>query len=225
MKKTFAAMLIIVLLTMCLTACKNSDDRKASTSNSNGTVSSSNGKGTVFDSNPQIDTSESEDSGLVFELIRDNNVGTYYYAVSGPGTNLDVNLEIPNSYDDLAVAAIGSKAFYDCKYLETVTFPNGLVTIGADAFSGCSNIRSISIPNGVTTIREYAFNKCSGLTKVTIPNSVTQIGAGAFQLCTSLSSIKFNGTVEQWNTIYLDSKWNYNVPAAEIICTDGTVFL
>jgi hypothetical protein len=54
---------------------------------------------------------------------------------------------------------------------------------------------------------------------------VTYIGARAFYECSSLTSITFEGTVVEWNAISKSDSWNDQVPATEVICSDGTVSL
>ena len=68
-----------------------------------------------------------------------------------------------------------------------------------------------------------AFAVCAGLTSVTIGNGVTSIGGGAFMDCLNLVSIKFDGTIAQWEAISLESEWYTNIPATEVVCSDGTV--
>ena len=85
------------------------------------------------------------------------------------------DLVIPSS-----VAVIGTRTFYCCSGLTSVTIGNSVTTIGQEAFLGCHGLTSITIPNNVTHIGYYAFYGCRGLRSVTIPNSVTYIGYGAF---------------------------------------------
>ena len=98
-----------------------------------------------------------------------------------------------------------------------------MTIIGNYAFSGCTGLTSIVIPDGVTSIGDYAFQNCTGLTSIVIPDSVTSIGERAFSYCKNLRSISFAGTVYQWNAITKGSNWKYEVPATEVICSDGTV--
>ena len=61
--------------------------------------------------------------------------------------------------------------------------------------------------------------------KLVHPSKAEFIGYSAFEGCTSLTNIKFEGTVEQWNAIEKCEDWNYNVPATEVVCSDGVVTL
>ena len=60
---------------------------------------------------------------------------------------------------------------------------------------------------------------------VTIPASTQYIESWAFADCTSLESITFEGTMEQWNWLYNYTTWNQNVPATQVVCSDGIVSL
>ena len=82
--------------------------------------------------------------------------------------------------------------------------------------------KEIVIPNGVLSIGGYTFYN-GMLTTITISKTVKEIGIWAFKDCTALTTIKFEGTVEQWNTIELGMEWNLNVPATEVVCSNGTV--
>ena len=103
---------------------------------------------------------------------------------------------------------------------------DGSVTrIANQAFGGCTGLTSVVIPDGINSIGVSAFESCFGLTSIVIPDSMTYIGGYAFEECWNLTSITFEGTIEQWNAITKDYEWNYNVPATEVICSDGTVSL
>ena len=65
----------------------------------------------------------------------------------------------------------------------------------------------------------------ANIQEVEIQDSVTSICSSAPSGCTNLTSITFEGTVYKWNQCYKGSSWNYDVPDAEVICSDGTVSL
>lgn len=80
--------------------------------------------------------------------------------------------------------------------------------------------------NGVSVVdMRSTFQNCNALTSIIIPNSITSIGKYAFSGCTSLTSITYTGTAAQWNVITKGTKWNKNVPATYVQCTDGQVAL
>ena len=130
------------------------------------------------------------------------------------------NITIPDS-----VTSIGVGAFNGCTYLRNITIPDSVTSIGWSAFAGCVSLTSIIIPNSVTSIGNYAFYLCTGLTSITIPNSVTSIGDRVFYGCEKLRSITFEGTIGQWNAITKGANWNQDVPATEVVCSNGKVSL
>ena len=130
------------------------------------------------------------------------------------------SIVIPNS-----VTSIGHYAFWACTGLTEINIPDSVTSIGLCSFVRCNGLTEVNIPDSVTGIGQSAFSGCNGLTEVTIGNSVTYIGEWAFRECTSLASIAYTGTIEQWNAIQFGTNWNQNVPATEVICSDGTVAL
>jgi hypothetical protein len=92
-------------------------------------------------------------------------------------------------------------------------------------FAACKNLTSIVIPDSVITIGYGAFDSCGSLTSVVIPDSMTKIGDEAFHNCESLTDIIFEGNVDQWSTISFGGRWNQNVPATHVHCTDGDAAL
>ena len=118
---------------------------------------------------------------------------------------------------------IADSAFQDCERMNSITIPNSVTSIGNYAFQYCDSLTSVDIGDNVTTIGYSAFQYCNSLTSVEIPDGVTTIGAWAFEYCLSLTSITFNGTVAQWNAIAKGDSWHPNVPATEVVCSDGTV--
>ena len=126
------------------------------------------------------------------------------------------SVEIPSS-----VTKIGKYAFMDCTSLSSVVIPDSVTEIGNSAFWECTSLASVSIPSSITQIGNGSFSWCESLESVSIPPSVTKIGNDTFCGCTSLSSVEFGGTVAQWQSVEKGDKWNDNIPATCVKCTDG----
>ena len=86
---------------------------------------------------------------------------------------------------------LGSRAFYNCSGLTSLSLPSGITSIGCEAFSGCSGLTSLSLPSGLTSIGYNAFSGCSGLTSLSLPSGITSIGGNAFSGCSGLTSLSF----------------------------------
>ena len=84
---------------------------------------------------------------------------------------------------------IANGAFYDCKWLTSVSIPYSVREIGCSAFRNCSSLRSITIPNSVKNIRYMAFANCKSLSSVTLEGVIDTVGDAAFNNCSSLESI------------------------------------
>ena len=84
---------------------------------------------------------------------------------------------------------LGSRAFYNCSGLTSLSLPSGITSIGWEAFSGCSGLTSLSLPSGITSIGNEAFSGCSGLTSLSLPSGITSIGSEAFSGCSGLTSL------------------------------------
>ena len=124
-----------------------------------------------------------------------------------------------------SVTSIGGDAFYKCNSLTSVDIGDGVASIGHRAFYQCGNLTSVALGNSLTSIGRAVFYKCSKLKSVVIPSGTTSIGYGAFSYCWDLASITFKGNVEQWKRLTKDVVMAYDVPASEVVCSDGSVAL
>ena len=146
--------------------------------------------------------------------IERRNGGTF-------NSNGDTNLEkvvFPKNLE-----TIGECTFIGCKDLTSIDIPGSVTDIGNSIFEGCINLKSIKIPNEVTKIGTRAFWNCSKLESIEIPQGVESIGENAFGFCSSLTTVNYNGTMEQWKKINIDSSNTDYLNKATIICTDGTI--
>ncbi len=143
----------------------------------------------AFVGNAEID-------GINYNIVTEAKTAEVIAKSSGSYSG-DIVIPATVEYDGVVcdVTSIGSKAFYNCSGLTSVTIGSGVTSIGDYAFDGCSGLTSIDIPNSVTSIGGGAFWGCSGLTSITIGNSVTSIGSSAFLYCTGLTSVTIPNSV------------------------------
>lgn len=181
--------------------------------------------------------------GLEFALNEDGAS----YSVVGKGTCEDTEVVIPDEYEGLPVTAIandamkkwggltavtipssiqtiGSKAFYACPDLVTLTIEEGgSLTIGDEAFYQCSSLISITLPEGVTEIGDRVFAYSTHISEVNFPSTLTKVGAQVFMNCKKLELISFAGTLAQWEAIEFDKTWRQTAAIARIFCSDQTL--
>lgn len=126
---------------------------------------------------------------------------------------------------------IGYGAFSTCTSLESIILPNTITTIKGKAFMGCNSLKSINFPEGLLYIggnNDYvmqsgAFESCTSLTKIDLPHSILGIGGYSFKGCSNLSTINYNGTIEEWRSVYKGSGWASGTNTSVVHCTDGDV--
>ena len=132
-------------------------------------------------------------------------------------------------YVDLScITSIGGFAFYGCKSLENINFPESITAINSNAFQGCSLLnKDINLPNltslgssafsttkikkvsnlgNITAINSLTFNNCTELTEFTDPISNCTYDSKCFTNCTSLTKINISDN-EKWfrNTFKSDT--------------------
>lgn len=87
------------------------------------------------------------------------------------------------------ITGIGRTAFQGMEKIETVSFPDSLLSIDYRAFYGCSGLRSVSLPSGVKSLGEESFSGCHGMKELLLPSGLTTVGAGAFAYCSKLETV------------------------------------
>lgn len=117
-------------------------------------------------------------------------------------------------------AKINDEAFYGLSKLQSVTFPNNIVSYGSYCFSVCGieqisfdnnkissssfstgmfkdcfNLRSLTIPSNVNIIGSLSLSNIS-VTNLDIPDSVREFGIQCFKSCVHLVSININSNSE-----------------------------
>ena len=119
-------------------------------------------------------------------------IGKFAFGYSG----LESVSYLGNKPNDISYWAFTSSPYGNCRLDETTPGMNittGHGTYGGlstDSFKNCKYLTSVTIPDGVNKIHEFAF-KSTALTSVTIPSSVTEIGMYAFR-DSGLTSVDFS---------------------------------
>lgn len=90
---------------------------------------------------------------------------------------------------------MGSKAFYNCPRLTSVSLGKNLKSIPNSAFEKCKSLTSITIPYKVTVIGKRAFYGCGKLKKIIIKSSkLKTIGENAVKGINKKAVMKVPGS-------------------------------
>ena len=168
-----------------------------------------NGKASEYAKNNSITFYEIPDSELYnYQVNSDSSLVITHYNGSG------LNVTVPETINGNTLYSLGSEAFFNNKYITSVTVP-GVVTnwgdyvfgncesltsaaisdgckdLGYSTFTGCTSLESVYLSNDLTSVPDYTFAGCTSLKSVNIPSNAEFIGNGAFNGCTSLESIVF----------------------------------
>lgn len=111
--------------------------------------------------------------------------------------SLNVPATVKYSEKALRITEIGSKAFYNCKKLKSVSIGANVKKIGKGAFEGCKNLKTVKMGNSVTTIGARAFMNCTSLTTVKTSKSLAFIGNKAFYNCKKLKAFTIGKYVKK----------------------------
>lgn len=98
-----------------------------------------------------------------------------------------VRRTIQGDYVNDRVELVGAYAFYGCKNLTSVEFPN-VIKVGNSAFYGCTGLKSVGFPALVQTGQSAFSNIGSNLTEVCFPSLVT-LGSYAFVVAYGLRKV------------------------------------
>lgn len=111
---------------------------------------------------------------------------TYTYTVQDDGTiavacqdPAIVTADIPAEIDGYTVSALAEDCFSGCTALETVTFPDTLVTFSNYAFRGCSALQTVTVPAQVTKIDSFVFEGCTALSEILVEEGNTSFTSDA----------------------------------------------
>ena len=148
------------------------------------------------------------------------------------------------------VQVIGAGAFYNCKWLEAVTFncdsalvigvvdPDATATVSSGAFAGCFNLKEVDLPKTTAQIGKYTFYGCSSLKTVnfgtvtnvggvvSVDSSLTVIHDVAFYNCGSLQNLIIPNTVTAIGEYAFAMSTGYTSLLTEVVFeTEGTDYL
>ena len=117
------------------------------------------------------------------------------YMADTPPEDGEIPLDERNSY-------LGTAAFRECGFLESVKLPKSLLSIGEEAFCDCWNLERVTIPASTMVIGPRAFQGCINLYRVRLGKALEAIGEDAFDDCESLGSIVVPaGTAGRFRTL------------------------
>ena len=165
-------------------------------------------------------------------ILFNKNITEIYSFPPGKSKELDEYV-IPSS-----VSNIREYAFSSCSF-KSVFMPDSIIKISAFAFSSCKYLNKIVLPESITFIEEYAFYNCKSLTGIKIPSKITTINTGVFSYCSSLKGVEFpaklthicghsftdcdsltdvyyNGNIEDWSNINIESYNNEYLLKAQV---------
>lgn len=131
-----------------------------------------------------------EADGLYFTIISPKDLTV---SVDG-AVNKDMDkIVIPQTVvyknKTLTITRVGSEAFKSYKNLQSISFPNTMLSIGESAFEEDELLADVVLPDSLLRIGSNAFSDCSSLESIKIPSNVTKIGYNAFEGCKSLRAI------------------------------------
>ena len=155
-----------------------------------------------------------EYNGLYYSITGDNTVmvtykNTDYNSYSG---DITIPEKVIYNYKTYYVTAIGTRAFYNCTGLTSVTIGSNVMAIGDEAFRNCTNLGAtwgwyLTIPDAVTTIGYSAFRNCNRIDRVDLGSGVTFIDNVAFE-CDGLYTVVCSSPVPP-RTDYAFTTFNY----------------
>lgn len=93
------------------------------------------------------------------------------------------------------IVSVGTRAFYGCESLASVTMGGSVRDIRDEAFRYCVRLADVDL-TGVVTIGFESFRDCRSFGTIAVPDSVTDMGGGAFYLCRSARSVDIGSGID-----------------------------
>ena len=95
------------------------------------------------------------------------------------------------------VESLPDRAFSGYKYLENVTFENGLLLLPNECFKNCTGLKSITLPDSMMSVGKSAFENCYNIKSVTFSENLNTIADSAFKGCSSIENLSFNKNLRE----------------------------
>lgn len=130
----------------------------------------------------------------------DESAGEFEYVAYKDGIELTryngnaSSVSVPEKIDGKQVLRLGNSVFENCKWLTTVTLPNGLTSIGNKTFRS-TTLTHIVFPNSIEEIGEEAF-AYSAITEMVFPPSIKVLPKSVCANCKKLKTVIIMGAVE-----------------------------
>ena len=107
--------------------------------------------------------------------------------------------------EDSHLKSIGALAFSGTTQahprFKEIQIPDSVETIGTKAFYCCQDLESITLPASLETIESSAFGYCRNLSEVRLPASLKAIQSSIFNSCSALKTVFYDGSLAQWSQI------------------------
>ena len=160
-----------------------------------------------------------------YKIADSDNAGVY--KVTGIGIRAFYRSSITNIRIPNTITTIEDYAFNECYELQSITFPESVITIGSGLCKGDTSLRSVyfkgsidtisesacwgcgllevALPEGVRTIDGSAFRENYDLENITMPISLKTVELNAFMSCDSIKDVWYKGSAEKWAEITFES--------------------
>lgn len=119
---------------------------------------------------------------------------TFYNCDALSNVTFDVSAESYNLGQNY-LTSIANNAFYGCRLLKRIKFPNQLENIGEGAFA-MTGLTEINLPKSIRTVGNNAFLNCYNCEKLILNEGLVTIGANAFDGFTKVEMLTIPSTVE-----------------------------
>ena len=106
-------------------------------------------------------------------------------------------LSLTNIVIGSTVESLPDRAFSGYKYLENVTFENGLLVLPNECFKNCTGLKSITLPDSMMSVGKSAFENCYNIKSVTFSENLNTIADSAFKGCSSIENLSFNKNLRE----------------------------